>query len=222
MKAIYLKPTLDKLVKRYIHSENDQKLYEFSFSLWNEIHKSQVRDSWEEYFTHPIQSVFILIDLFGSEISLIDIIICLLHDSLEDTIITYDVLDLFFGCKISDCIRQLTKKNKLDYLTHQDKKRIDNLSTSNDQDKIEIDEILHQARLRRDHEYYWKLCEWPIEALRVKICDRLHNLMTLPLDNKRKIEKNLRTTKMYFIPCSEKFSPQIIKKINEILKTLES
>lgn len=216
-----LKVILDKQVKRYIKSDEHQKMYDLAFWLWDFFHREQKRDTWEDYFTHPIQTTLLLIDLFWKDISITDIIVSLLHDALEDTLLEYETIKNLFWLYTADCIRQMTKWNKLDYLKGEEKRRLDELSTESETDRIEINEILHQSRLRRDHEYYENFNHWNIQSLRVKICDRLHNLVTMPVGDTERIKKNIRTTRLYFLPSSDKIPRKILDKIEEVIKTLE-
>lgn len=69
-------------------------------------HDSQIRLSGEPYYTHPIEVAFMVCDyLFETEA----IITSLLHDTLEDTALTYSMIVDLFGELIAEQVEGLTR-----------------------------------------------------------------------------------------------------------------
>lgn len=215
-----LKKILDVKVSTYCNSVNDLKKYELAFSVWHYFHKNQKRDTWEDYFTHPIEVTLLLINYFESEIKLDDIIISLLHDTLEDTTLKKDSIENLFWKFVANCVEELSKPDKITFLTLAEKKELNLITDRNIYNQVYIKEVLKKLRERRDIEYYWAIKNWNKSSVRVKICDRLHNLSTLPKTNIKKIEKNIKTTREYFLNWMIK-NKKVNNEIEKYLKKLE-
>ena len=80
-------------VKKY-HPSDDISLIEKAYQLAAEAHKTQVRKSGEPYIIHPLYVSIILADL---ELDKETIAAGLLHDVLEDTIMTEQEMEAEFG-----------------------------------------------------------------------------------------------------------------------------
>ena len=70
-------------------SAKDQTQVEKAFEMGKKLHKDQKRKSGEPYFIHPIAVADMLADMGADADTLIA---ALLHDSVEDTPITLDVI----------------------------------------------------------------------------------------------------------------------------------
>lgn len=69
-------------------------------------HGSQVRQSGEPYYSHPIEVASMVCDyLFETDA----IIVSLLHDTLEDTSLTYDMICTAFSNQIAEYVEGLTR-----------------------------------------------------------------------------------------------------------------
>jgi guanosine-3',5'-bis(diphosphate) 3'-pyrophosphohydrolase len=69
-------------------------------------HGSQVRQSGEPYYSHPIEVAYMVCDyLFETDA----IITSLLHDTLEDTALTYEMIAADFNSKIAEHVKDLTR-----------------------------------------------------------------------------------------------------------------
>jgi len=70
-----------------------------------EAHRGQLRDGGEEYIYHPIQVATIIRAITDDE----DIIVGpWLHDVLEDTSTSYEVLEARFGKRVADLVLEVT------------------------------------------------------------------------------------------------------------------
>lgn len=110
-------------------------------------HKYQKRDSGEPYYYHPIAVANIIVDyIFNTEI----IIAALLHDIVEDTIVSINHIELVFGKNIAEMVDAVTNI-KLNY----------QLSRKEAIHKINSINYCHNT------------------SLIIKIADRLHNMRTI-------------------------------------------
>ena len=82
------------------------KALEFS----KEAHSKQFRYSGEPFFHHPIEVAILLTDIKLDSSSIAS---GLLHDTVEDTSITLNDINQYFGNEISTLVDGLTKINKI-------------------------------------------------------------------------------------------------------------
>ena len=164
------KKILKKFPEQYILKENDIELLFKAYNLGLTAHKGQKRKSGEEYFTHCISVSKQLIDW---NMDLPTIIAGLLHDTIEDTDITYENLSKEFNTEIADLVKQVSKLSGIKYRN------------------IE----------RRQAENFMQMFLSISKDLRViiiKFSDRLHNMKTLkflPKDKQKRIA--LETIELY-------------------------
>ena len=102
---------IDK-VKKYNQASNSDRLKK-AIDFAKKAHISQSRASGEPYFTHPLAVANILADLRLDDDS---IITGLLHDTVEDTIVTIDTIKTEFGDDVAKLVAGVTKLNKIEYL----------------------------------------------------------------------------------------------------------
>jgi len=90
----------------------DQELLDIALSLASEYHKGQKRKNGEDYIQHCIR--------VADRCSSITLkIIALLHDTLEDTSMTIEILEKYFSVVIVNAIELLTfDKIKMSYVDY--------------------------------------------------------------------------------------------------------
>lgn len=135
-----------------------EAIYEFSA----EMHRDQVRRSGAPYLSHPLAVAWLLADLKFDQTC---VAVGLLHDVLEDTLSTREVLDQRFGAEIGELVDAVTKIGRHEYVRR-------------DQAQAETFRKMILASAR------------DIRVIVVKLADRLHNMQTLehmPTDSKRRI-----------------------------------
>ena len=140
---------LEKLTY-YLNAEERRKIQE-ALTLSENAHSNQLRKSGDPFIVHPLEVAKILtsIKLDGDSIAA-----GLLHDTVEDTDLGINQINLRFGKQISDLVQGLTKISKY-YL---------------------------KANKQKFGENYKKLILATTKDLRVilvKLADRLHNMRTL-------------------------------------------
>ena len=114
-------------------------------------HKGQVRQSGEPYLSHPLSVADILADL---KLDVTSVSVGLLHDVLEDTLTTREVLDAYFGKEIADLVEALSKISRIHY-SSREQQQADNFRRM-------------MLAMTGD-----------IRVIFVKLADRLHNMRTL-------------------------------------------
>ena len=98
-------------VKRY-HPSADVSQIEKAFNIANNAHKGQLRKSGEPYIIHPLCVAIILADL---ELDKETIIGGLLHDVVEDTVMTTEDITKEFGSEVALIVDGVTKLGQLSY-----------------------------------------------------------------------------------------------------------
>lgn len=133
-------------------------------------HEGQTRNSGEKFFIHPFNVAMILADL---NMDTATIVAGFLHDVIEDTEITHEIIADRFGVEIADLVEGVTKLKKLQYKTKQEN-QAENLRKM----------VLAMAN--------------DIRVVIVKLADRLHNMRTLEyMSDEKKKEKALETLEIY-------------------------
>ena len=131
----------------FLNPETLTKAYTFALNA----HKNQKRDSGDPYLVHPVAVADILSDL---KLDSATITTGLLHDTIEDTKITYNNVKTEFGKEVADLVEGVTKISELEG------KIIENSKAEN----------IRKLILATSKD---------IRVLLVKLADRLHNMRTL-------------------------------------------
>ena len=150
------------------HKELDIKRIEDAYILAQESHKGQLRKSGEEYIIHPLEVAEILLNL---RMDTDTIVAGILHDVVEDTMITLSDIEYIFGKDVSNLIDGVTK---LKNLPRKQGKQIENIR------KMVV-------AMSED-----------VRVVIIKLADRLHNMRTLKFQSPEKqIEKSRETMDIY-------------------------
>jgi len=173
--CIYAKRLIDKLVRFNTRAESqgktlvDIKQIKKAIFFAKRYHAGQFRHSGEPFYSHPLEVAYMASDyLFRTDI----LVTAILHDTLEDTELTYDEIAAIFGKNIAGNVEYLTRINK-------------------DGEKISSGVMVANLRISgRD------------EILMIKLFDRLDNLRTIYYKPQPKINKTIKETREYFIPAA--------------------
>ena len=98
-------------VRKY-HPSTDISLIEKAYNIAYEAHKGQVRKSGEPYIIHPLCVAIILAEL---ELDKETIVAGLLHDVVEDTVMTDEEIKQEFGAEVALLVDGVTKLGQLFY-----------------------------------------------------------------------------------------------------------
>ncbi|SDA63960.1 GTP pyrophosphokinase [Butyrivibrio sp. INlla18] len=145
-------------VKKY-HPSDDISLIEKAYQQAAEAHKDQLRKSGEPYIIHPLCVAIILADL---EMDKETIAAGLLHDVVEDTILTKEEIEEEFGADVALLVDGVTKLTNLQLSTD---------NTNKTQEQIDM-----QAQNLR--KMFLAMAK-DIRVILIKLADRLHNMRTL-------------------------------------------
>ncbi|MCR4838744.1 MAG: bifunctional (p)ppGpp synthetase/guanosine-3',5'-bis(diphosphate) 3'-pyrophosphohydrolase [Eubacterium sp.] len=170
-------------IRKY-HPSDDLSLIEKAYHVAKQAHEGQMRKSGEPYIIHPICVAIILAEL---EMDKETIIAGLLHDVVEDTVMTTEDVTREFSAEVALLVDGVTKLTQL------------NLS----QDKIEIQaENLRKMFLAMAKD---------IRVVIIKLADRLHNLRTLQYQSPAKQVEKARETMDIYSPIAHRLGISKIK-----------
>ena len=177
-------------VKKY-HPSDDISLIEKAYQTAFSAHKDQVRKSGEPYIIHPLYVAIILADL---EMDKETIAAGILHDVVEDTILTIDQIKVQFGDDVALLVDGVTKLQQLQLSgDNQDKSA----------DKLE----LQAENLRK----MFLAMAKDIRVILIKLADRLHNMRTLKYMPPEKQERIARETLDIYSPIAQRLGISKIK-----------
>ena len=157
-------------IKKY-HPSSDLSDIEKAYKVAYKAHEGQKRKSGEPYIIHPLCVAIILAEL---ELDKESIIAGLLHDVVEDTVMTSEDVEKEFGSEVALLVDGVTKLTQLNY----------------EHDKIEVQaENLRKMFLAMAKD---------IRVIMIKLADRLHNMRTMQYQSPAKqIEKSRETMEIY-------------------------
>ena len=98
-------------VRKY-HPSTDISLIRKAYKVASEAHEGQARKSGEPYIIHPLYVAIILADL---EMDKETIVAGLLHDVVEDTVMTDEEIGEQFGVEVAHLVDGVTKLDKLNF-----------------------------------------------------------------------------------------------------------
>ena len=163
-------------VKRY-DPDADEAMINRAYVFSVQKHGSQKRASGDPYFSHPIEVAGILTDFSLDDQT---IVTALLHDTIEDTLVTYDEIESAFGKDVARMVDGVTKLSKIEAMSENERAA----------------ENLRKFLLAMSDD---------IRVLLVKLADRLHNMRTLHfIKNEQKRRRIARETMDIYAPLAER------------------
>ncbi|NSE33793.1 bifunctional (p)ppGpp synthetase/guanosine-3',5'-bis(diphosphate) 3'-pyrophosphohydrolase [Faecalicatena fissicatena] len=170
-------------VKKY-HPSTDISMIEKAYKIAYEAHEGQKRKSGEPYIIHPLCVAIILADL---ELDKETIVAGLLHDVVEDTVMTTEEITKEFGAEVALLVDGVTKLGQLSYSA----------------DKVEVQaENLRKMFLAMAKD---------IRVILIKLADRLHNMRTLKYMKPEKQKEKARETRDIYAPLAQRLGISKIK-----------
>ena len=174
---------LIEIIQKY-HPSADISMVEKAYQIAAEAHKTQVRKSGEPYIIHPLYVAIILAEL---EMDKETIVAGLLHDVVEDTVMTDEEIKEKFGPEVALLVDGVTKLGQIAY----------------DVDKIEVQaENLRKMFLAMAKD---------IRVIIIKLADRLHNMRTLKYMKPEKQKEKARETMDIYAPIAQRLGISKIK-----------
>jgi len=132
-------------------------------------HGNQKRKSGEAYYTHPLEVAYMISDY---KLKTDVIAASILHDIIEDTEVSVEMIQGTFGQRIAEIVDRLTRDRP-------------------DGSKLSVEEIIANAYKKQDE-----------EVLLIKLFDRLHNLDTLgSITLQKQLGTKLETVSLFPLVC---------------------
>ncbi len=170
-------------IRKY-HPSDDLSMVREAYEIANAAHKGQLRKSGEPYIVHPLSVSIILAQL---ELDKESIIAGILHDVVEDTVMTMEEMKETFGSEVALLVDGVTKLTQLSWSA----------------DKVEIQaENLRKMFLAMAKD---------IRVILIKLADRLHNMRTLKYMKPEKQKEKARETMEIYAPLADRLGISKIK-----------
>ncbi|CAB9521692.1 ppGpp synthase/hydrolase RelA [Seminavis robusta] len=190
-----LEPTI-----QYLPSQRHEEVYQ-ALRVAYECHHGQMRKSGEPFIVHPVQVALLLTSL---KMDTETIMAGLLHDTVEDTEMTFERVEQLFGPVVKSIVEGETKVSKLPKLAFStttstaapdDGQPVDVAAEQDANNYDEQAENLRQMFVAMTEDY---------RIIIVKLADRLHNMRTLQHMKPAKQIKISRETLDIFAPLAHR------------------
>ena len=169
---------------RRFHPKRPTESIKDAYRLAAGSHQGQLRRSGEPYITHPL-AVAGIVARYGMDD--VTIAAALLHDAVEDTVLTLDEVEAAFGPEVREIVDGVTKLERV----HFDSKEAQQAAT--------MRKML--VAMAKD-----------LRVLVIKLADRLHNMRTLAAMPAWKQERTAQETLDIYAPLAHRLGMQEIKQ----------
>ncbi|UGQ09713.1 HD domain-containing protein [Yinghuangia sp. ASG 101] len=170
-------------VHRAHHPKADIALLQRAFVVAELSHRGQMRKSGEAYITHPLAVATILAELGADTTTLVA---ALLHDTVEDTDLTIDVVRESFGDGVAHLVDGVTKLEKVDFNNRQEAEA----------------ETMRKILVATGRD---------LRVTVIKLADRLHNMRTIRHMRRASQIRIAEVTRDVFIPLAERLGIHVVK-----------
>ena len=177
-------------VQKY-HPSDDISMIEKAYKIAYEAHKNQLRKSGEPYIIHPLNVASILASL---EMDKETIVAGILHDVVEDTVMTDEDLRREVGEDVALLVDGVTKLEKIP------------LSNSN----MDVSEAKLEMQAENLRKMFLAMAK-DIRVIMIKLADRLHNMRTLKYQKPESQQRIARETLEIYSPIAQRLGISKIK-----------
>lgn len=202
-------PSLDLLLaetREYmppVAIESVERAHDFAASA----HQGQFRKSGEPYLVHLIATGYYLAAL---RLDVTSIVAGLLHDTIEDTDVTYDDLDKSFGHAVARIVDGVSKFGEIGH-----RHRLWEAGREQEEARRQrVDRAKQQAENVR--KMFLAMAEDPRVVI-VKLADRLHNMRTLDYQSPEKQRRIALDTREIYAPLAGRLGIGTVKSALEDL-----
>jgi guanosine-3',5'-bis(diphosphate) 3'-pyrophosphohydrolase len=164
--------------------KGDKRLVRRAFEISADAHQHMRRKSGEPYIFHPIAVAKIVVEEIGLGVT--SVICALLHDTVEDTEVTLNEIEMEFGSSCSKIVEGLTKISNV----------------------VETKDTTQQAENFK--KILLTLADDP-RVILIKIADRLHNMRTMDSMSREKQLKIASETTFLYAPLAMRLGLYEIK-----------
>ena len=179
---------IDKLKSLDTKNVLDFELINKAIYWARKYHGDQKRQTGEPYYTHPLEVAYMVSDY---NLKTDVIVASILHDIVEDTKVTVEMIQSTFGSRIAEMVDILTRNRP-------------------DGSKLSVEQILNNAYQKQDN-----------EVLLIKLIDRLHNMQTIGVKTPEKKEKICRETiNEMLVVCFYLNNKYLAEKLHDLGLTL--
>lgn len=184
---------VDYLFSHINHTEILQSALDFSIAS----HKEQFRKSGDPYVVHPILVASVVASITEDSAM---VVAALLHDVVEDTDVIIEEIQKHFGEDVAHLVEGLTKIDSI---------RDAQLIPSHSDEKLVVSALTFRKMLLASIE--------DVRVLVVKLCDRLHNMMTLDALPPHKQHRIAEETVVVYSPIAHRLGISFLKNLLEDL-----
>jgi GTP diphosphokinase / guanosine-3',5'-bis(diphosphate) 3'-diphosphatase len=179
---------LKQIIQTYL-PQKQLDMIQDAYIYARDAHEGQYRSSGEPYITHPVAVACILADL---RLDSDTITAALLHDTIEDTPVTYEDITQRYGHHVAELVEGVSKLDKLKFRNRQ------------------------EAQAENFRKMVMAMVQ-DVRVILIKLADRTHNMRTLGAlrsDKRRRIAKE---TLEIFAPLAYRLGIHHIKAELEVL-----
>ena len=173
-------------------SSDDKNLIRKAFDVAVDAHKDQRRKSGQAYIFHPIAVAKIVASEIGLDAT--SIAAALLHDVVEDTFYTIEELVVEFGDDVAHMVEGLTKIVEI---------RDEELAPSGSDERLINSALTFRKMLIASIK--------DVRVLVIKLCDRLHNMLTLDALSFEKQKRIAEETIVVYAPIAHRLGISRLK-----------
>ncbi len=165
-----------------VHPGADAAVLRRSYAVAENMHRGQMRKSGDPYITHPLAVAQICADLGMDTTTLVA---ALLHDTVEDTSYTLEMLTGEFGAEVAHLVDGVTKFDKAFYGKSAEAETIRKMIVAAGKD---------------------------VRVLVIKLADRLHNMRTLDARSPASRARIATATLDVLVPLCDRLGIQALKR----------
>lgn len=170
--------SIEKLINILNYLNKEEKLQvEKAYEFASLKHQNQYRKSGDPYITHPLSVAYILSYFYKADKD--TIIASLLHDVVEDTKTSILDIERMFGKEVSILVDGITK--------------FDSKKFKDKTEKVAANQRKLMTSILKD----------PRSSI-IKVCDNLHNILTLQYHKPEKRIENAMESLEYYVPLAKR------------------